>query len=75
MPLLPIPNNDLCPLKAMLRMFKLVPGGPDTPLFAYQHGKPITYPVYLKFLKEKIQQVGLNSMNYSTHSFRRVTVH
>ena len=55
MPLLPVPNSDICPVKVMVQMLRLVPGGPDTPLFAYQYGKHITYPVYLRFLKEKIQ--------------------
>ena len=30
MPLLPIINSELCPVRTMVNMLKLVPGGPDT---------------------------------------------
>ena len=69
LPLLPARNSKLCPVKAMLEMLRLVPGDGDTPIFAKIDGKPITYSSYLKFLKDKIKQVGLDSKNYSTHSF------
>ena len=71
LPLLPVLNSRLCPVRSMVEMLKLVPGGQEMPLFVNKDGKPITYPVYLKFLKKKIQQVGLDSTNYSTHLFRR----
>ena len=71
LPLLPVANSELCPVKAMLDMFRMVPGEGDAPLFSKANGFPITYPSYLKFLKNKIHQVGLNHNNYSTHSFRR----
>ena len=44
------------------------------PLFANVDGSPITYPIYMMFLKEKIHEIGLNKTEFSTHSFLRGTV-
>ena len=74
MPLLSIPGCSLCPVKAMKRMLKLVPSKHNMPLFANEEGSQITYPVYMKFLKEKIHEIGLNKTNFSTHSFHRGAV-
>ena len=57
MPLLPILGCSLCPVNAMKRMLKLVPSRPSMPLLANPDGSPITYPVYMKFLKEKIHEI------------------
>ena len=73
MPLLSIPDCSLCPVKAMKRMLKLVPSTPNMPLFANEDGSPITYPVYMKILKEK-HKIGLDKTNFSTHSFHRGAV-
>ena len=70
LPLLKIPDCDLCPVKAMAKMLKLVPSQPNMALFSRTDGKPIMYPVYMKFLKLKIYEVGLDAKNFSTHSFR-----
>ena len=43
-------------------------------LFAKTNGNPITYPVYMKFLKAKINEIGLDGNNFSTHSFCRGAV-
>ena len=74
MPLLSIPGCSLCQVKAMKRMVQLIPSKPSMPLFANVDGSPITYPVYMKFLKEKINEIGLDKTNFSTHSFRRGAV-
>ena len=58
MPLLSIPGYSLCPVKAMKKMLKLVPSKPNMLLFAHEDGSPITYPVYMKFLKEKFMKLA-----------------
>ena len=67
--LLSIPGCSLCQVNAMKRMLRLVPSKPNMPLFANTDGSPITYPVYMKFLKEKNHEIGLDKTNLSTHSF------
>ena len=74
MPLLSILSCSLCPVNAITRMLKLVPSRPNMPLFANLDGSPITYPVYMKFLKNKIHEIGLDVTNFSTHSFCRGAV-
>ena len=65
---------SLCPVATMKNMLQLVPTKPNMALFSRQNGSPMTYPIYMKFIKDKIDQIGLNSKNYSTHSFRRGAV-
>ena len=74
MPLLSIPDCSLCPVNMMKRMLKLVPSKSGMPLFANPDGRPITYPVYMEILKEKIHEIGLDKTNFSTHSFHRGAV-
>ena len=69
MPLLSIPECSLCPVATMKNMLQLVPTKPNMALFSKQNGSPITYPIYMKFIKDKIDEIGLNSKNYIlTHS-------
>ena len=74
MPLLSILGSSLCPFRAMTNMFRLCPKSKKSPLFSFPDGKPITYPVYMRFLKQKISDISLESANYSTHSFQRGAV-
>ena len=71
LPLLKIPSCELCPVKAMINMIRLVPTKSKMALFARTDGSPITYPVYMKFLKSKIYEIGLDGNNFSTHSFHQ----
>ena len=68
MSLLSIPGCSLCQVKAIKRMVQLVPSKPSMPLFANVDRSPIIYPIYMKFLKEKINKIGLDKTNFSTHS-------
>ena len=56
MPLLKIPDCSLCVVKAMVNM---VPTKPNMALFANTKGKPITYPIHMKFIKDKVEEIGL----------------
>ena len=74
MPLLKIPGCSLYPVKAIINMINLVPTKPNMALFAKTNGKPITYPLHMKFLKGKIKEIVLNKNKFSTHSFHRGAV-
>lgn len=49
---------------------------PENPLFpSYRHGterffKPISYSMYLKLVKDWVEEIGLNRDMYGTHSLR-----
>jgi len=74
-PLVPIPNSVLCPVIAYHRMIERVPAQPSDPLFMLRvkrkSSKPVTYFQFQSFFKQLISLIGLNSSDFSTHSFRR----
>lgn len=74
-PLPRIINSPFCPASTLLLLLKLVPAPFEPcPLFMYTSGHkiiPLTYPTFLSRLKTTLQQLGLNSSQYSGHSFRR----
>lgn len=70
-PLVKIPGSVLCPVTAYLTMCKLIPAKPSDPLFSLPRGKCITYPQFQDKLKKLIAMIGLDSDEFSTHSFRR----
>ena len=73
-PLVPIPDSPLCPVRAFLNMQSLVSVSGDSPAYCFIKNKriyPVIYRQFQLILKQLITDVGLNSENYSTHSFRR----
>ena len=73
-PLPKVSGSILCPVQALQSMLVDVNQPMDAPLFMYKRsGKavPLTHQLFTKALKLVIDQIGLNSRNYSGHSFRR----
>lgn len=70
-PLIEIPRSILCPVQAFRNMCKAVLIKPDDPLFTLPNRKCIWYKKFQSKLKELIKRIGLNPVEYSTHSFRR----
>ncbi|MES9881885.1 MAG: hypothetical protein ABW185_13485 [Sedimenticola sp.] len=64
-------SSDLCPVSAFELMLRLCPVSPEKPLFSWSSGCAFTYSAFQSKLKFLIKSLGLNSDNYSTHSFRR----
>ncbi|XP_060578252.1 uncharacterized protein LOC132735327 [Ruditapes philippinarum] len=70
-PLHSIDHSCLCPVSAYNNMIKVVPGKANDPLFSLGSNKPVTYAIFMRKLKSCIDNIGLNSEDFSTHSFRR----
>jgi integrase len=74
-PLIAIPNSVLCPVQALFNMLSLVPAQPHDALFSVPGASkkliPVSYANFQKFLKNIVSLVGIDSTNFSTHSFRR----
>jgi integrase len=75
-PLPILPNlHPLCPSWAIINYFKLTPGAPPLgPAFIVPQGvasSPLTYPTFIKSLNLSLNKSGINSSEYSGHSFRR----
>lgn len=70
-PLIEIPGSILCPIKAYVKMCKLVPMSCTSPLFSLPHGKAIMYSQFQYKLRFLIEKIGLPPEEFSTHSFRR----
>ena len=75
LPLPFIPGHLLCPVTAVLMLFNSVPNvSSDQPAFMYHTGmgpKPLYYCNFLKDLKSVLSCIGLQTSEYSGHSFRR----
>ena len=73
-PLVPILGSPFCPVLAFKRMKKLVPASRDSPAFVMPFKNnltPMVYHKYQLFLRKKLSDIGLPSMDFSSHSFRR----
>ena len=70
-PLVVVKNSTLCPVAAFNDMISKIPAGPGSPLFVLKSGKPVTYNIYLKKLREILSKCEVDPNSYSTHSFRR----
>lgn len=70
-PLLQIKGSQLCPVKAISNMYKLLPATPDSPCFIHKSGQPWTYSQYQRKLKQLLQRAGFDSSRFSSHSCRR----
>jgi len=75
-PLVALTSNPLCPVSAILNAFFLTPAAlPTSQAFCTQsrssHVSTFTYKSFMSLLKLFLSQVGLNTSDYGTHSFRR----
>jgi hypothetical protein len=75
-PLPILPNlHPLCPSWALINYFKLTPGAPSSgPAFTTTQGgasSPLTYPMFVKQLKDVLHQCQIDPSQYAGHSFRR----
>ena len=63
-------SSLLCPVRALSTLFRTQPGSPDNPLFSRMFGSFIRSYVIDK-VKELLLRAGINSANFSGHSFRK----
>lgn len=73
-PLVAMTSSIFCPVTAFDRMCELIPCSSDSPAFVKVIKGKVTALNYFHFqqkLRELIQQIGLNPLLYSSHSFRR----
>ena len=79
-PLVAIPGHPLCPVAAVLRVFKLHGGNahPNEPMFTFEALAglntlitPMTHRQFVYGFKACVQACGLDWTKYSGHSFRR----
>ena len=74
-PVSSITGSSLCPVQAYVNLRHMVPSSPQMSPFTYigQNGSVqiLTYPVFVSQLRRWLDQLGLDSSLYCTHSFRR----
>ncbi len=70
-PVLAIPGHPLCPRSAYEDMVAAIPASKNKPLFSLPGGKPLTTHQYTTRLRSILTTCGLESKDYSPHSFRR----
>ena len=73
-PLPRIPGSPRCPVTALEEYLASVQLPPRSPLFVCNEwgvNRPILAHQYNAFIKALLSAIGLNSVNYSLHSFRR----
>ena len=73
-PLLAMPGSVLCPVNAYRSMVESIRADSEGPAFVLPAGNdvsPITYQQYQVFFRRCLERLGLPSMEFSTHSFRR----
>lgn len=71
LPLVRIKGSILCPVKAYRKMCSAIKAANDAPLFLLPNNKVVTYKMFQNKLRETIQKIGLDSKQFSSHSFRR----
>jgi hypothetical protein len=66
------PNSpSTCPVRAMKHLFTIHPLPPTAPLFAKADSSPLRRSEFIRTLKARITDIGLDQSGYSGHSFRR----
>ena len=74
LPLMCVPDSMLCPVKAYKTILQLVPAENSSPAFVVpvkpDGHKPIMYPYFHQALRKLIEELGLDSKEFSSHSFR-----
>lgn len=75
---IPLPrlfNNPLCPLQATFKAFSETlaaePSGPAFVTTSSKNSPPLTIDTFLSIIRTSLQSLGLDSKNFSGHSFRR----
>lgn len=71
---IPVPANarsKLCPVRALRRMIKALPGKAHQPLFMDELGHPIPYSAFLRNSRKFLRGAGYKQALFSGHSFRR----
>ena len=76
LPLPHIPGHPLCPVSALVHLFKINVAvcDPDSPVFVYrcsQGVEPLSYTCFIKDLKIVLHKIGISQNQFSGHSFRR----
>ena len=66
-PLHKIPHSRDCPFEAITKMFNQIKRRPEDPCFLLNNGKPLTYRVFQKMLREALQKAGYPTEQYSAH--------
>ena len=69
-----VPGSLLCPVSALfnhLRINHVPSGAPLFSVWSKGHMRPVTYAHFSSFLTKVLKSVGLDSTNYSPHSFRK----
>ena len=59
----------LCPVAAVLS-YMTRRGTATGPLFQFSNGKPLTHQRFVMEVKEALERLGIDSSQYSGHSFR-----
>ena len=74
-PLPAIPGSVLCPVTALSRLFSAVPGHPEDFAFSFPDTSGrltnFTHKAFVGRFKDSLTRIGVNSAQYSGHSFRR----
>jgi len=70
-PLLSLPGSVLCPVEAYRNLIKSVKGKPDDFLFLLSSGRPVTYYLFQRKLRDILGSLGYDASSFSSHSFRR----
>lgn len=76
-PLSPVPGSPLCPVRAFVRMSKLIPAPSQSPVFVLPPSmgsarlEPMLYSTFHQVFREMLDRAGLKSQGFSSHSFRR----
>lgn len=65
------PGSVTCPVQAMKHLFAIHPLPDSAPLFADASGSPLMRSQFIRRLKLRLTDVGIDSSGYSGHSFRR----
>lgn len=73
-PLHYVSNPCFCVVAMLKEHFQQFPATHDSPVFLMIKGgnqRPVLYDDLLKFIKERVTSIGLDSSRYGTHSMRR----
>ena len=62
-------GSTICPVQAMLKYMSVIPHT-EGPLFQLQSGTPLTRNNFTSLTQNLLRQMGINSHEYASHSFR-----
>ena len=70
-PLPRLKGSSMCPTRAIYNAIRLVPAGPNQPLFSLPEGKCLSPDTFIKLTREFLSDIVDNTKDYAGHSFRR----